>query len=243
MTVMTRTSTHTELLACISPVLDIVHSVRQGGCQSTDIEALREQALNAFDEFERDCYANGITASDMQEAKFALTAYLDEQIMASEMESRMAWMARPLQLELFGNSRAGEAFFEKLTHIRQAGASKRAVIEVYFVCMQLGFEGVYKIKGVEQLKALMLDVRAQLEELSGKVPLNLSDTCMPAEHVVTQLGRRLPYWVIFSITVAVLLLMYLGFHQYLQSKADEQFIELEQQVAVLTQLEKTGNIR
>ncbi|MDP4487074.1 type IVB secretion system protein IcmH/DotU [Pseudoalteromonas piscicida] len=232
-----------ELVACISPVLEVLTSIRQGGADHQGVDGLRSKVMDAFDEYEKSCYDARISASEMQEAKFALTALVDEQIMTAQKPYSMEWMARPLQLELFGNMRAGEAFFEKLENIRRAAAQQRTVLEVYFVCLQLGFEGIYKIKGVEQLKALMLDVRAQLEELAGPAKLQLSDNAKPQESMVTKVGRNLPYWVILSVTLALLASMYVGSTYFIENRANQQVVQIDKHIEVLTQLEKTGKAR
>ena len=144
-----------DLVACISPVINALTPLKLKQSTTVELEEFRESLLASFDEYERNCYSQQVTTSLMQEVKFALTAMCDEFVMSSGAHFRMDWMSRPLQLEFFGNNRAGEEFFERLSKLRTGGEQKLAALEVYYICLQLGFEGIYKVKGIEQLKALL----------------------------------------------------------------------------------------
>jgi type VI secretion system protein ImpK len=118
----------------------------------------------------------------LEAVKYPLVAFIDETILNSEWKGREAWRERPLQLDLFGETVAGERFFERLEKIRRAGESKAELLEVYYLCMALGFEGKYKIAGPAKLRELMADVR---RELSGVRARSASEALSPH-------GRRDP---------------------------------------------------
>ncbi|KAF7769678.1 type VI secretion system protein ImpK [Pseudoalteromonas citrea] len=229
-----------DLLACIAPVLQLAAPLKQQSSLTNDIEAFRSALLTSFDEFEKRCYSEQITASVMQEAKFALTAFVDERVMTSGVDFRVDWMSRPLQLEFFGNNRAGEEFFERLDKLRKSPDQRGTLLEVYFVCLQLGFEGVYKIKGLEQLKALLVDVRAQLEDLKGPVNLALSDNGAPEEGFAMKVGRNVPYWLILSLTLSMITLLFTGFHYVINAEAGQSQTHIDKKIEVLSQLNNTG---
>ena len=179
----------------------------------------------------------------MQEVKFALTAMCDEFVMSSGAHFRMDWMSRPLQLEFFGNNRAGEEFFERLAKLRTGGEPKFAALEVYYICLQLGFEGIYKVKGIEQLKALIVDIRAQIEDVRGTPRGQLSDNGVPLEGFAMKVGRNIPYWVILSICLASIVSLFAGFHFVINKQASQSTQRIDNQVEVLTQLSKTNESR
>ncbi|NTS77903.1 DotU family type IV/VI secretion system protein [Catenovulum sp. SM1970] len=222
-----------DLLACIAPVLHALMPLKNKDKAAELDLSFREHLISCIDQFERLCYENQIKTSQMQQAKFALAATCDELVMGSNVSFRMEWMARPLQLEFFGNNRAGEEFFERLDKLRMAGESQLAELEVYYVCLQLGFEGAYKIKGLEQLKALIVDIRAQIEDAQGQVNTALSVNGAPAENFAVKVGRNLPYWVIFSIGFSVIMFMYLAFHYVISQHADNQVQYIQEQSIVM----------
>jgi type VI secretion system protein ImpK len=232
-----------DLIACIAPVINALAPLKLK--QSTDLELndFREQLLTSFDEFERNCYTQQVTTSVMQEVKFALTAMCDEFVMSSGAHFRMDWMSRPLQLEFFGNNRAGEEFFERLAKLRTGGEPKFAALEVYYICLQLGFEGIYKVKGIEQLKALIVDIRAQIEDVRGTPRGQLSDNGVPLEGFAMKVGRNIPYWVILSICLASIVSLFAGFHFVINKQASQSTQRIDNQVEVLMQLSKTNESR
>ena len=232
-----------DLVACISPVINALTPLKLKQSTNLELEEFRENLLTSFDEYERNCYSQQVTTSLMQEVKFALTAMCDEFVMSSGAHFRMDWMSRPLQLEFFGNNRAGEEFFERLGKLRTGGEQKLAALEVYYICLQLGFEGIYKVKGIEQLKALIVDVRAQIEDIKGTPSSQLSDNGVPTEGFAMKVGRNIPYWVILAICLGSIASLFAGFHYVINKQATQSTQVIDNQIEVLTQLNKTNETR
>jgi len=232
---MDATENTPDLLSCIAPVIHALMPLKLHQDVKNISNNFREQIIECFDQFERKCYENQITTSQMQEAKFALTATCDELVMGSGADFRMDWMSRPLQLEFYGNNRAGEEFFERMEKLRMGTEDKLKVLEVYYVCLQLGFEGAYKVKGLEQLKALIVDIRAQLEDASGIANIVLSENGAPSEGFVMKVGRNLPYWVIFAIGISLVMFLFMGFHYVISKEAKNSNQIIEQKLEVLKQ--------
>ncbi len=232
-----------DLVACISPVINALTPLKLKQSTTVELEEFRDTLLTSFDEYERNCYSQQVTTSVMQEVKFALTAMCDEFVMSSGAHFRMDWMSRPLQLEFFGNNRAGEEFFERLAKLRTGGEQKLAALEVYYICLQLGFEGIYKVKGIEQLKALIVDVRAQIEDIKGTPNSQLSDNGIPAEGFAMKVGRNIPYWVILAICLGSIASIFAGFHYVISKQAAQSTQVIDNQIEVLTQLNKTNETR
>jgi type VI secretion system protein ImpK len=114
---------------------------------------------------------------------------------------------------------------------------------VYYICLQLGFEGIYKVKGIEQLKALIVDIRAQIEDVKGTPNALLSDNGVPAEGFAMKVGRNVPYWVILSICLGSIASLFAGFHFVINKQATQSTQTISNQVEVLTQLNKTNETR
>ena len=197
------------LLECTAHLFDLVMPLRAGGGDApTD---LREQILDGFDMFERMAFERQINTADVQQAKFAVAAFIDESVMASSWPHRMEWMGNPLQLQLFGEHLGGEVFFVRLGELRQRGEQSLDVLELYYVCLQLGFEGVYKLRGLEQLMALQVDLRSQIDGHRGVPDPRLAPQGQPREHLFSRVGREVPYWVIGAVTVAFMFFSYTGY--------------------------------
>jgi type VI secretion system protein ImpK len=78
---------------------------------------------------------------------FAMVALLDESVLKLQSPAFAEWAQRPMQEEMFGHNRAGEVFFDHLRTLlaRQDSEETADGLEVYALCMLLGFKGKYAI--------------------------------------------------------------------------------------------------
>jgi type VI secretion system protein ImpK len=104
----------------------------------------------------------GILPEDVTEAQYALVALIDEILArASGWAGQGEWRMRPLQLARFNENTAGENFFRRLTMLE--GQPHRAhVLQIYFLCMAMGYQGRYVVTGGEGLAAIYERVGAQV---------------------------------------------------------------------------------
>jgi len=91
--------------------------------------------------------AYGYSSEINQLAFFAVVALLDESVLKLQSPAFAEWAQRPLQEEMFGHNRAGEVFFEHLRNLlaRQDSQETADALEVYALCMLLGFRGQYAL--------------------------------------------------------------------------------------------------
>lgn len=187
----------------------------------------REKILSGFDIMERMAFERQIGSLTLKDAKYALAAYIDEAVLSSAWPGRSQWMSRPLQLELFGDHLAGEGFYDRLTQLRQGGEANLDLLELYYVCLQLGFEGVYKIRGLEQLMALQVDLRSQIEGYRGVLDPKLAPQGVPAVPLISRVGREVPYWVITVVTISIIFFTHLGYSMTLTKLADHSVASIK----------------
>ena len=205
---------------------------------------LRVKFTQAFSEFERRCYETQLDSGTINDVKYAIAAFVDEKVMSSVWPNKLTWMGKPLQLEYFGDNLAGEGVYQKLSKLRQAGDRNIDALEVYFLCLQLGFEGMYRMRGLEQLQALQVDLRTQIADARNRVPRTLSPHGVAAGSFMDTVQRKLPYWVIAAVTLAVIFLVYLVFVLMLNSKADAARAVLREDGQKITaNLERDANQR
>lgn len=91
--------------------------------------------------------AYGYSSELNQLALFAVIALLDESVLKLQSPVFADWAQRPMQEEMFGHNRAGEVFFEHLRTLlaRQDSQETADCLEVYCLCMLLGFKGQYAL--------------------------------------------------------------------------------------------------
>ncbi len=198
----------------------------------------REQARTAFIAMEKSAFEQQIGMVEFKDAKYALAAYLDEVVLTSTWPGRLEWMSQPLQLEFFGEHTAGEGFFTRLSNLRQGGEEYVNLLELYYYCLQLGFEGVYRVKGVEHLMALQVDLRSQIDSYRGPVKTKISPGGLPEHALMNQVRRNLPYWVIAVVTVAAVFFTFVGYSLISGNIADSSIASIQRNKDVIMKLQE-----
>lgn len=200
-----------QLLQCATVIFnqsEIFYHAERG---ATLMENFREKILELFDQFECAAFEKQIPTATAQQAKYALAAFFDELVLSSAWPGRFQWMGTPLQLQFFGEHLAGENFFQRLQILRQNPQTNIDLLEIFFLCLQFGFEGMYRLRGLEHLLTLQVDLHSQIEMVRGVVEPILSPAGLPKQNIVTNVGARLPYWAIVSMTAALIFFIFLGF--------------------------------
>lgn len=162
-----------------------------------------------LDQFERVAKKNNFNAEDIFDAKYAFCAAIDEAVLSSRMNIRDIWERRPLQLVLFGDQLAGEHFFDKLEVARNGGASRINALEVFHMCLLIGFKGRYLLEGPEKLKYLTLQLGEQIAHIKGKAATFAPNWAAP-DTISNAIKRDIPFWVITSVLALLGLIAYIG---------------------------------
>ena len=161
-----------------------------------DSEILRKKVLELLDDFERRALTAGIEQTKVQNSKFALVSFMDETIIGSEWENKVNWLAEPLQLKLFNCFNAGQEFFTRLEQLRQRQKENADVLEVYFLCMSLGFRGKYQLEAPEKVRIIIDDLHQELNQWLGKPSEFISPNGRANDEIVNVVKERIPLWVI-----------------------------------------------
>ena len=152
----------------------------------------------------------GVAADDVTAAKYAFSAAVDEIILRSDYAVRDAWETRPLQLRLFGDQLAGEHFFQRLEDLRAKGSVHLQALEVYHMCLLLGFQGRFALDGQDKLNYLTARLGDEIARMRGKSRAFAPHAERP-DQVAHKLGSDVSLWALGSVFAAVTLCAYLGF--------------------------------
>jgi len=186
---------------------------RHGPCDDP-FDALHRGTLTLFDAFEQRARAQRVDAGDVATAKYGLSALLDEVVLNSEWPGREQWADEPLQLRFFNNSVAGWGFFEKLEAIRGQDRPNADLLELYHLCLVLGFKGKYGVEGLERLQALVKVLDGELERAKPSGGQDISPHWKAPEER-SAAAARLPRWLLVTcvavLTITILVFGYLFF--------------------------------
>lgn len=149
-----------------------------------DITALRTQLMSGLDQFTRQASSAGIPADEVEQARFALTAWADELIVTSGWSAAEEWSHSPLQSQLFQTHRGGNEFYERLHALRPDQSAAR---EIFFLCLAMGFRGQYMEQEAERQEVL----RVQYETLRSARRARDVATTVPLSPAAYQLEIEL----------------------------------------------------
>jgi len=137
----------------------------------TNSEAFRAQMKQALQRAEQEARSGGYKAEDVRQVLFAVVAFLDESVLGSRNPVFADWPRLPLQTELFGQQIAGEVVFRDLqaTLGRSDSAEVCDVLEVYALCLLLGFRGRYAAGGAGDLQSLISAIQEKIRRVRGPV--------------------------------------------------------------------------
>jgi len=149
----------------------------------TNGESFRRRTMATLQEIERVAAAAGYDASDVRDTHFAVVALLDSVVLHSNDPVRVEWERRTLQEELFGQTDAGVVFFDKLERFRVRPDSPRLAdaLEVYLLCLLLGFEGRYSGALRGELDSITDRIGRRIEEIRGASRQISPDGSLPHE--------------------------------------------------------------
>jgi type VI secretion system protein ImpK len=186
-------------------------------CTPTDAEAYRASVRSFLQDFERKSKRQAASADDVYLAKFAFCALVDEVVLMSQLRIRAEWERKPLQLEYFGEQLAGERFFDHLETLRSQGASKVQLLEVFHMCLLMGFQGKYILEGSEKLSYLTSRVGDEIARHKGRHGGFAPPWAAP-DRVAHALRSEVPLWVVASVFALVGLMGFLGMRWVLQKQ-------------------------
>jgi type VI secretion system protein ImpK len=135
----------------------------------SDPVTFRRRIKYALEDVQRESTSAGYSVKEARDAEAAVVAFLDEAILTLSGPARDKWAEKPLSVELYGEAIAGEVFFERLEELQTASDSPHLadILEVYLLCLLLGFEGKYSGQLRSQGRVIADRVRAQIDGIRG----------------------------------------------------------------------------
>lgn len=174
-----------------------------------DAEAFRAQMRQALRIAEQDARSRGCNPEDVKHVIFAVVAFLDESVLSSGNPVFANWPRLPLQAELFGHQLAGEIFFQELQKALSRSDSHETadLLEVYYLCLLLGFKGRYAAGG--DLHSIMAAIDEKIRRIRGPLGPLSPRGAIPADAVrlvqSDRWSRRLAKAALVIAGVAILL--------------------------------------
>ncbi len=183
--------------------------------------ALRTSISEMLERFEREARFIGIDNEKITLSKFALVAFLDETIISSSWSQKDSWLSEPLQLKLFNSFNAGEEFFDRLSKLRQKTSSNKDVLEIFFLCLTLGFKGKFHLQSPENLRRIIDELNIELHPDTVGTFEGLSPNGKTRDYLVQVIKSKFPFWIYPVIAVVIVIIFYVFASISVSDKASE----------------------
>jgi type VI secretion system protein ImpK len=143
--------------------------VRSGRQAVSDAQYFRNQFREALRLAHDEARLRNYSDEADRDARFAVVAFLDESVLNLRSAVFADWVRKPLQEELFGVHVGGEIFFRNLERLMgQVDSPVLAdILEVYLLCLALGYAGRYSVSGKGELKTIRETVMQRLRRIRG----------------------------------------------------------------------------
>ncbi len=176
-------------------------------------EQMRRLLNSYFKDFERSALTYRKAPEAAEQARYALAAFIDETIVNTENNCRETWIADPLAVTYFNDSLAGENFFKRLEALLPDMQRNLEIIEVYYLCLALGFQGRYRLSGPEVLPNVVRNLLKRIEGIKGEPPKAVSPSAYvhPGVKGQERSGRGLVIATSIFLVVSALLYAVLMF--------------------------------
>ncbi|WP_346830254.1 type IVB secretion system protein IcmH/DotU [Pseudomonas abietaniphila] len=179
------------------------------GRQVTSISAFEASVDAFFTTLERDARSANYSVDQVKDTQYALCAFLDESVLRSgDNELRRHFELSPLQFRYFGVHLAGQGFFEKIDALRADVKTNLDVLEVYHLCLALGFEGKFGLSEKDQLRYLANTLGQDIARYR-KTPKALSPDWALPDQVSQMLRHEVPVWLYLALIALVCVGVYL----------------------------------
>ncbi len=217
---------HAENLAfAFQELLTVGERLRSNRQQVSDAASFRAQLWSGVRMAEDEARRHGYSSEDVELAVFAVVAFLDASILNLNSPVFADWARQPMQEERYGHHVAGEIFFQNLHKLlaRQDSQELADLIEVYLLCLLLGFEGRYSLGGRAELRSISAQAGEKLQRIRRTGAGLAPEAGLPPGEMARAAGGD-PWVMRLGIAAGVCFVLFvaafLGFYFLLSSGAD-----------------------
>ncbi|MEO7143082.1 MAG: type IVB secretion system protein IcmH/DotU [Bryobacteraceae bacterium] len=179
-------SRRTENLAlAFQELITVGERLRSNRQPVSDARSFRAQIWEAVRQATEEGRRRGYSNEDVELASFAVIAFLDESILNLRSAIFADWPRQPLQEERYGHHIAGEIFFQNLQKLLARADSQDLadLLEIYHLCLLLGFAGRYSMGGRGDLRVFLQQTAEKIYRIRRPSPAISPEAGLPNEPI------------------------------------------------------------
>ena len=208
------------LVNAASTLIAVFEKTRQS-LSHPDVGGLHQRLVNEIKAFEARIRDQGVRQEVILSARYLMCSVLDEAVLNTPWGSESAWGQRTLLSVFHGETSGGEKSFLILDRMRQTPADNLDILELFYICLSLGFEGKYRLmsRGRDALDQIREELFAIIRRHRGEYERALSPRWMGLGNMRNPLTEYIPMWVVVALVLVILFFGYSGFRYWLYFSA------------------------
>lgn len=203
-------ATTNSLLELVSPLITLVSKVRSSS-ENLSIEELKSHAVERINFYQSCNFALNPDPQLVQKASYGLCCLLDELVLNTPWGASSSWASEGLLVTFHRESWGGENFFIFLDQLSANPSQNMMVIELYYVALELGFEGRYRQipNGIRELQTVKANTYNLILRYKPSTDDSLSPRWQGIQSKNSGLLQLVPQWVIWSVAAGLAVVCYL----------------------------------
>lgn len=209
------------LVAAASVILTVSNRLRST-LEHGDIPNLQRQLIDEIKQFEQAAKNKQIASEQILPARYLLCTMLDEIVLNAPWGANSLWGQHSLLSQFHNETGGGEKCFSVLQRMLEAPASHLEVLELFYLCISLGFQGKFKVdpRGRENLEQISNTLYQTIRNYRQEFESDLSPHWQSQVAGKRSLMQYIPLWVVASCVMVVLLVTFSGFRVWLYQSTE-----------------------
>ncbi len=195
-----------------------------------DVGGLYQRLINEIKTFESNLRDLNLKQEQLLSARYLMCSVLDEAVLNTPWGSESAWAQRTLLSVFHGETSGGEKSFLILDRLKQTPAENLDLIELFYICISMGFEGRYRLmaRGREGLDQIREELFAIIRRHRGDYERSLSPSWAGLGNMRNPLTEYIPLWFVVALMLAILFFSYSGLRYWLYSSSSPVVQEISE---------------
>lgn len=186
-----------------------------------DVGSLHQRLVSEIKTLEAELRDLGLKQEVQLSVRYLMCSVLDEAVLNTPWGTESAWAQRTLLSVFHGETSGGEKSFLILDRLRQSPSENLDVIELFYICLSLGFEGRYRLmnRGREALDQVRDELFSIIRRQRGDYERTLSPAWSGLGRTRNPLTEYIPLWVVVALMAAILFFSYSGLRYWLYASS------------------------
>ncbi|GAA5443496.1 hypothetical protein Misp06_01673 [Microbulbifer sp. NBRC 101763] len=204
------------LVSAASKLLGVIIKLRTT-MNHSNVPDLHKRLTKEIQAFEREAKQLALAPESVLTARYLLCTVVDEVVLTTPWGTASGWSQHSLLSLFHKETFGGEKCFAILQRMLETPASHLELLELFYLCLSLGFQGKYRLvqRGHEQIEQIRDELYRTIEQHKPAMDRDLSPRWQGCVERKSGLIHYVPLWVVMSVALGLLVATYSGYRWWL----------------------------